>query len=100
MPTPRQLVHTEWFDYALQQVGSLRRADALLAAELYRLACYADLVRLAPGCRELRLYQTREFLGSNGQIVRILIYFVLRSDDSVKLQHIEVVADDMGASER
>lgn len=56
MPQPRQVIHTEWFDYAIQKLGSLPRVDNLLAEELYRLATYADLVPLAPGCEELRLY--------------------------------------------
>ena len=73
--------------------------DSLLAEEFYRLATYADLVPLASGCNELRLYQTKEFLHGNGQLVRILIYFVLRSDDVVDLQHIEVIAEDMLATE-
>ena len=99
MPSPRQLVHTEWFDYALQQLGGLPSVDSLLADELYRLATYADLVPLAPGCRELRLYQTKEFMRSDGQVVRLLFYFVLRRDDTVELQHVEVIIEDMRASE-
>jgi hypothetical protein len=95
VPKPRQLVHTEWFDYAIQKLGDLPRVDSLLAEELYRLAKYADLVPLAPGCEELRLYQTKEFLRRDGQVARILIYFVLRSDDTLKLQHIEVIEEDM-----
>lgn len=90
MPKPRQLVHTEWFDYAIQKLGDLPRADGLLAEELYRLAMYADLVPLAPGCAELRLYQTKEFLRRDGQLVRILIYFALRS---------EVIEEEMRAKE-
>jgi hypothetical protein len=97
VPQPRQLVHTEWFDYALQKLGHLPRVDSLLAEELYRLATYADLVPLAPGCEELRLYQTKEFLRRDGQVVRILIYFALRSDDTVELQHIEVIEEEMRA---
>lgn len=77
MPEPRQLVHTEWFDYALQQLGDLPRVESILSEELYRLAMYADLVLLAPGCRELRLYQTKEFLRRDGHLVRALVYFVL-----------------------
>lgn len=95
MPKPRQLVHTEWFDYAIQKLGALPRVDSLLAEELYRLAKYADLVPLAPGCEELRLYQTKEFLHPDGQVVRILIYFALRSDNTVELQHIELIEEDM-----
>ena len=99
MPSPRQLVHTEWFDYALQQLGRLSSVDSLLADELYRLATYADLVPLAPGCRELRLYQTKEFVRSDDQVIRLLFYFVLRRDDTVELQHVEVITEDMRASE-
>ena len=99
MPPPRQLVHTEWFDHALQQLGGLPRIDSLLAEAFYRLATYANLVPLAPGCKELRLYQTKEFLHGDGQFVRLLIYFVLRRDDVVELQHIEVIAEDMLATE-
>ena len=95
MPQPRQLIHTEWFDYAIQKLGSLPRVDSLLAEELYRLATYADLVPLAPGCEELRLYQTKEFLRQDGQVVRILIYFALRRDETVELQHIEVTEEEM-----
>ncbi len=73
------------------------RVDSLLAEELYRLATYADLVPLAPGCGELRLYQTKELLRQDGQVVRILIYFALRSDDTVVLQHIEVIEEAMQA---
>ena len=97
MPQPRQLIHTEWFDYALQKLGRLPRVDSLLAEELYRLAMYADLVPLAPGCEELRLYQTKEFLRQDGQVVRILIYFALRRGDTVELQHIEVIEAEMRA---
>ena len=99
MPPPRQLVHTEWFDYALQQLGRLPSVESLLADELYRLATYADLVPLAPGCLELRLYQTKEFVRPDGQVVRLLFYFVLRRDDTVELQHVEVIAEDMRAGE-
>jgi hypothetical protein len=99
VPRPRQLVHTEWFDYALQKLGDLPRVDSLLAEELYRLATYADLVPFAPSCEELRLYQTKEFLRRDGQVVRILIYFALRNDDTVELQHIEVIEEEMRAEE-
>ena len=99
MPKPRQLVHTEWFDYALQKLGDLPRVDSLLAEELYRLSTYADLVPFAPACEELRLYQTKEFLRRDGQVVRILIYFALRSDDIVELQHVEVIEEEMRARE-
>ena len=95
MPEPRHLVHGEWFDYALQKLGDLPHAESLLAEELYRIAVYADLVPLAPGCRELRLYQTKEFLRHDGHLVRALIYFVLRKDQSVELQHIELIEEDM-----
>ena len=98
MSEPRQLIHTEWFDYSLQRLGHLPRVEALLSEEFYRLAIYADLVPLAPACRDLRLYQTKEILRQDGQVVRILIYFVLRPDDSIELQHIEVIEVDMGAS--
>jgi hypothetical protein len=99
VPQPRQLVHTEWFDNALQKLGDLPRVDSLLAEEFYRLALYADLVPLTPGCRALRVYQTQEFLRRDGHLVRILIYFVLRTDGAVELQHIEVIAEDMLAEE-
>ena len=95
MPEPRHLVHGEWFDHALQKLGDLPHAESLLSEELYRIAMYADLVPLVPGCRELRLYQTREFLRRDGHLVRALIYFVLRKDQSVELQHIELIEEDM-----
>ena len=62
MAEPRQLVHTEWFDHAVQKLGNLPRVDNLLSDELYRLATYDDLVPFARGCRQLRVYQTKEFL--------------------------------------
>ena len=99
MPRPGQLVHTEWFDYALQKLGNLPRIESLLAEEFYRLATYAGLVPLAPGCDELRLYQTKEILRRDGQVVRVLIYFALRGDNSVELQHVEVVEEDMQSGE-
>jgi hypothetical protein len=99
VPPPRQLVHTEWFDHALQALGALPQIDALLADELYRLAKFADLVPRAAAGSELRLFQTKEFLLRDGQIVRVLIYFVLRANDAVELQHIELIAEDMMADE-
>jgi hypothetical protein len=95
VPEPRQLLHTEWFDHALQKLGELPQSESLLSEELYRLAIYADLVPIAPGCRELRLYQTKEFLRRDGHLVRALIFFVLRSDQTVELQHIELIEEDM-----
>jgi hypothetical protein len=58
MAEPRQLVHSEWFDHALAQLGDLPNVEEVLAEEFYRLACYGDLVRLVPGCRQLRVFQT------------------------------------------
>lgn len=95
MAAPRQLLHTEWFDHALQQVAGVARADLILSDELFRLAMYADLVPVLPGCKELRVYQTKEFLRSDGHLVKILIYFVLRENESVELQHIEILEEDM-----
>jgi hypothetical protein len=93
---PRQLVHSKWFDHALAQLGDLPQVEAVLAEEMYRLSCYADLVPLVPGCRQLRVYQTRELLRDDGQVIRILIYFALRARGHVvELQHIEAIADDM-----
>ena len=94
MPTPRRLVHSEWFDHSLQRLGDLRDVEAVLAKEFYRLACYADLVPLAPGSTTLRIYQTSPLLREDGRIVRVLIYFVVREDDSVELQHVEAIEED------
>jgi len=99
VPKPRQLVHTEWFDHAFQRLGSLPQVEELLAEELYRLASYADLVPLAPGCAELRLYQTKAFLRADGQLVRILIYFALRGRETVELQHLEIIEEEMRSPE-
>ena len=67
--------------------------EAVLAKELYRIACFADLVPLLPGSTTLRVYQTSPLLRDDGAIVRVLIYFVLREDDTVELQHVEAVED-------
>ena len=93
MPRPRILIHSEWFDYSLQRLGNLRDVENVLAKELYRLACYANLVTLVPATRALRFYQTARLLREEGAVVRVLIYFVLRADDAVKLQHIEAVKE-------
>lgn len=71
------------------------RIESILSEELYRIAAYADLVRLVLGCDVLRICQTKEILRANGQLVHILIYFALRPDDSVELQHIEAIEVDM-----
>ena len=94
---PRQLVHSEWFDHALAQLGDLPNVEDVLADEFHRVALYADLVRLVPGCRQLRVYQTRELLRGDGHVVRILIYFALRDRGRVvELQHIEAIEEEMG----
>lgn len=94
MPQPRQLVHSEWFDQALQRLGDLRDVEDVLAKEFYRLACYADLVPFAPESRGLRIYQTMPLLAEDGKIVRVLIYFVLREDDVVELLHAEALGEE------
>ena len=97
MPPPRRLIHSEWFDHALQRLGDLRNVEDVLAKELYRLACYAELVPLAPGATSLRIYQTAPVLGEDGTVLRILIYFVLQEGgDAVELQHIEAIAEETG----
>ena len=94
MPKPRRLVHSEWFDYCLQRLGDLRDVETVPAKELYRLACYADLVPLAPGSNKLRIYQTSRLWRDDGEVIRILIFFVLREDDVVELEHAEVIEDE------
>ncbi len=93
MPQPRQLIHSAWFDQALQRLGNLRDVETALAKEIYRIACYADLVTLLPGSSTLHVYQTPPMVRDDGQIVRVLIYFVLREDDTVELQHVEAVEE-------
>ena len=34
MPAPIQLVHSEWFDAALQRLGNLQDVETVLAKEL------------------------------------------------------------------
>ena len=94
MPAPKRLVHGEWFDHSLQRLGDLRDVEIVLAKEFYRLACYADLVPLAPGSTALRIYQTSRLLREDGAVVRVLIYFVLREDDTVELQHAEAIEEE------
>lgn len=69
--------------------------DELLGRELYRLALYADLVPVAAGCDELRIYRTEPFLREDGHLIRVWIYFVLQKDGAVALQHIEAIEEDM-----
>lgn len=96
MPEPRQLVHSDWFDHALAQLGDLPDSERVLSEEFYRLACYADLIPLVRGCRQLRVYQTPELLRNDGQLVRILIHFALRDRGRiVELQHLEIVETRM-----
>ncbi len=97
VPTPRALVHSAWFDYALVRLGGTEAMDELLGRELYRLSLYADLVPTAPGCDALRIYQSAPFLREDGQLVRIWIYFTLQADDSVNLQHAEAIEEKMDA---
>ena len=94
MHTPKQLVHSEWFDAALQRLGNLQDVETVLAKELYRLACFAALVQFIPGSQKLRIYQTPPLLSDDGTLMHVLIYFVLRSDDTVELQHVESIEED------
>ncbi|MBI2812755.1 MAG: hypothetical protein HYX71_00530 [Opitutae bacterium] len=95
MPTPRTLVHSAWFDYAVNRLGGAEAMDELLGRELYRLALYADLVPVAAGCDELRIYRTDPFLREDGHLIRVWIYFTLQKDGAVALQHIEAIEEDM-----
>jgi len=72
--------------------------DERLGRELYRLSLYADLVGIVPGQDPLRIYRTDEFLREDGQLIRLWIYFILRSDDAVELQNIEALDEDMMGS--
>jgi len=75
----------------LQNVARLAEIDEKLGKDLYRIACYADLVPAVAEGNPIRVYQTGEFLQDNGEIIQLLIYFVLHPDDTVELQHIEAV---------
>jgi hypothetical protein len=48
-------------------------------------------VPLVPGSTTLRIYQSVPLLRYDGTLVRVLIYFVLRDDQAVELQHIEAI---------
>ena len=98
MATPRVLIHSAWFDYALTKLGGAHEMDERLGRELYRLSLYADLVGIVPGQDALRIYRTDDFLREDGQLIRLWIYFVLRSDDAVEMQNIEAVDEDMTGS--
>ena len=91
MPSPRSLIHSEWFDYSLQLLGDIRQIDVVLARDFYRIACYADWVPLIDDRSPVRVFRTEPMLREDGQIVRVFVYFVLRADQSVELQHIEAV---------
>ena len=70
----------------------------MLGRELYRLSLYADLVPDITGHAPLRIYRTVPFLRDDGQLVRLWIYFTLRSDDAVELQHIEAIDEPMSGN--
>ena len=69
--------------------------DERLCRELYRLSLYADLVAIVPGQDALRIYRTDVLSREDGHLIRLWIYFYLRADDAVELQHIEAVEEDM-----
>ena len=67
----------------------------MLGRELYRLSIYADLVPEVRGHAPLRIYRTASFPRDDGQLVRLWIYFALRPDNAVELQHIEAIDESM-----
>jgi len=78
--SPRTLLHSEWFDYALQILGDIQQVEMVLARDFYRIACYADLIPLVDDGSQVRVFRTEPMLREDGQIVRVFIYFVLRAD--------------------
>lgn len=99
MPARRSLVHSAWFDFACARLGGAQAVDEMLGRELYRLSLYADLVPVVAGHAPLRIYRTAPFLRDDGQLVRLWIYFTLRPDDAVDLQHIEAIDEPMSGKE-
>ena len=97
MANPRTLVHSAWFDLACARLGGAAAVDEMLGRELYRLSLYADLVPVVVAHPPLRIYRTVPFLCDDGQLVRLWIYFALRADEVVELQHIEAVEENMAA---
>ena len=97
MPRARTLVHSAWFDFALTRLGGAEEVDDVLGRELYRLSLFADLVPTIAEHSSLRIYRTAPFLRGDGHLIRLWIYFVLRSDDAVELQHIETIEENMAA---
>ena len=69
----------------------------MLGRELYRIALYADLVPTASPATVLRIFRSDPFLREDGHLVRLWIYFVLRPDEAVELQHIEAIEENMSA---
>lgn len=67
----------------------------MLGREFFRLSLYADLVPVVPEHAPLRIYRTDPFLRDDGQLVRLWIYFAVRLDDAVELQHIEAIEENM-----
>ena len=50
---------------------------------------------IVPGQDALGIYRTDLFIREDGQLIRLLIYFVLRGDNAVELQNIEAIEEDM-----
>ena len=98
MPKPRVLIHSAWFDLACARLGESAAIDEMLGRELYRVSLYADLVPMVDAHAPLRIFRTAPFLREDGQIVRLWIYFALRSDDVVELQHIGSIEEDMSGA--
>lgn len=89
----RTLAHSAWFDLALDRLGGTERMDEIIGRELLRIATYADLVPEAPEHEPLRIYRSLPLLNDDAVLIRLWIYFVLHSDDTVELQHIEAVEE-------
>jgi hypothetical protein len=92
------LVHSAWFDFACARLGGAEAVDVMLGRELYRLSLYADLVSVVPDHAPLRIYRTAPFLHDDGQLVRLWIYFTLRPDNAVELQHVEAINENMAGA--
>ena len=89
------MVHSAWFDFACARLGGAAAVDEMLGRELYRLSLYADLVPVVREHAPLRIYRTAPFLHDDGQLVRLWIYFTLRPDGAVELQHVESIEENM-----
>ena len=85
------LVESELYAWMLSRLAPIREIDEILIDLTWALARLAEDLPFVDGSEQIRYISSKPLLQDDGAVVRLLLRFLVRDEDTVELLTVEAI---------